>query len=74
MVVKPPPGDEGWQSSLLYRTGVWPDMESITLEIDNLDDPNGYKEVWIQVSYYSPPSDVPVIDIPGGVSFPATRN
>ena len=62
----------GWVDYLLGRSGIWGDLEEIELDIANIDDPLGRKEVWIQITYYHPPSDIPVVDIPGGVYLDAT--
>ena len=61
------PAGAGWVDYLLRRTGVWADLEAIDISIDNINDPLGRKEVWIQVTYYLAISAPPVINIPGGV-------
>ena len=65
MVVHPVGGGWSWDE-ILNRYGVWGDLTNMDIAVDNLADTNGRKEVRIQITYYHPPSDLPVIDIPFG--------
>ena len=65
--VKSPPLLPPSIASLLGRNGVWGDLESITVEIDNISAPFKHKEIWIQITYYKPPSDEPIVNVFDGM-------
>ena len=55
------------------RSGVWMDLDLIELWIPNQQEPNDYKELWVQITYliddfFVPPAYVaPTVDVPGAV-------
>jgi len=56
----------GWQESLITapeRTGVWVDLDAVSLTVDNSPDALPYKEVWIQVTYYEGSAHPPEVVI-----------
>ncbi len=58
----------GWQESLITapeRTGVWVDLDAVSLAIDNSPEALPYKEVWIQVTYYEGSAYPPAVEIDG---------
>jgi hypothetical protein len=63
---------EGWFDSLSgygTQTGFW-DIGGaggqIVLDIDNGPDPNPWKEIWIQVTYWQDLQQAPTVDVSGG--------
>jgi len=58
---------DGWYANVLGRDGVWGDLESMTLDIDNREDPLAYKEIWIQITYYLAPNNEPTVTVPGAL-------
>jgi len=64
-------GGTGWQyqlEGLGSKTGYWDiggDGGSIVLNIANRPQPLPFKEIWVQVTYFSDISQAPVVDIPG---------
>ena len=58
----------GWQESLITapeRTGVWVDLDAVSLEIDNSPEALPYKEIWLQVTYYEGSAHPPDVAIAG---------
>lgn len=60
----------GWHNQLLgmgSQTGYW-DLGgtggSITIGIDNVPEPNPYKEIWIQITYYDDITAPPEVVVP----------
>ena len=58
---------DGWYASVLGRDGVWGDLESVTINIDNRDEPLEYKEIWIQIAYYLAPNNAPIVNVQGAL-------
>jgi len=56
----------GWQPYLITapdRLGVWADLDSVVLEIDNRPDPLEFKEIWLQITYYEGSANPPAVAI-----------
>ena len=64
-----------WKSEDQGHFGVWKFEESMVLEIPNSPTPNEYKELWIQVTYYSDEGlDPSILTIPDATEVEVIAN